>query len=59
VRVQADPQWSLHKDHPDRKSLLRNSIFKLIVVGLAVACAIAFGATYGVVRKPLPLMRSI
>ena len=51
-RTRADPQWSLHKDHPDRKSLLRNSIFKLMVVGLAVACAIAFGATYAVVRAP-------
>lgn len=42
--------WSLHKDHPDRASLLRNSIYKLIVVGTAIACAIAFGATYAVVR---------
>ncbi|OCF32767.1 hypothetical protein I317_03728 [Kwoniella heveanensis CBS 569] len=40
--------WSLHKDHPDRKSLRRNSILKLIVVGVAVACAICFGATYSV-----------
>ncbi|WVQ65159.1 uncharacterized protein L199_003332 [Kwoniella botswanensis] len=40
--------WSLHKDHPDRKSLRRNSILKLTVVVVAVACAIAFGATYGV-----------
>lgn len=39
--------WSLHKDHPDRKSLLRNSILKLIVVGFAVLTAIAFGITYG------------
>jgi len=40
--------WSLHKDHPDRKSLWRNSIYKLIIVGFAVACAICFGATYAV-----------
>lgn len=40
--------WSLHKDHPDRKSLKRNSILKLTVVTIAVACAIAFGATYSV-----------
>ncbi|WWC88108.1 uncharacterized protein L201_003012 [Kwoniella dendrophila CBS 6074] len=40
--------WSLHKDHPDRKSLKRNSILKLFVVTVAVACAIAFGATYSV-----------
>ncbi|KAK1927747.1 Frag1/DRAM/Sfk1 family-domain-containing protein [Papiliotrema laurentii] len=45
---QAGEIWSLHKDHPDRKSLLRNSIYKLIVVGFAVACAICFGATYAV-----------
>ena len=48
----ANFQWSLHKDHPDRKSLLRNSIYKLIVVGFAVACAICFGATYAVVSGP-------
>jgi len=39
--------WSLHKDHPDRRSLMRNSILKLIVVTVAIACAIAFGATFG------------
>lgn len=39
--------WSLHKDHPDRKSLLRNSIFKLIIVTIAILGAIAFGVTYG------------
>ncbi|KAK4685722.1 hypothetical protein P7C73_g4420, partial [Tremellales sp. Uapishka_1] len=38
--------WSLHKDHPDRSHLLRNSKIKLAVVILAVLCAIAFGATY-------------
>ncbi|EIW72868.1 hypothetical protein TREMEDRAFT_25124 [Tremella mesenterica DSM 1558] len=38
--------WSLHKDHPDRKSLLRNSVYKMAVVLLAVVCAIAFGVTY-------------
>ncbi|WWC60534.1 uncharacterized protein I303_103108 [Kwoniella dejecticola CBS 10117] len=40
--------WSLHKDHPDRKSLRRNSILKLTVVIIAIACAIAFGATYSI-----------
>ncbi|RSH92713.1 hypothetical protein EHS25_008159 [Saitozyma podzolica] len=40
--------WSLHKDHPDRKSLLRNSVYKWIIVVVAVACAITFGATYAV-----------
>ncbi|WWC68425.1 uncharacterized protein I206_102352 [Kwoniella pini CBS 10737] len=40
--------WSLHKDHPDRKSLRRNSILKLLVVLLAILCAIGFGATYAV-----------
>jgi hypothetical protein len=45
-------QWSLHKDHPDRKSLLRNSVYKWIIVVVAVACAIAFGATYAVVSAP-------
>ncbi|WWD18139.1 hypothetical protein CI109_102588 [Kwoniella shandongensis] len=40
--------WSLHKDHPDRKSLKRNSILKLVVVTIAVATAIAFGSTYAV-----------
>lgn len=43
----ADNQWSLHKDHPDRRSLFRNSIYKLVVVLLAVLGAIAFGITYG------------
>jgi hypothetical protein len=47
----ADKQWSLHKDHPDRKSLLRNSIIKLAVVGVAIVCAIAFGVTYGLVSS--------
>lgn len=42
--------WSLHKDHPDRQHLRRNSILKLIVVTLAVAIAIAFAACYGVCR---------
>ena len=45
------PQWSLHKDHPDRKSLLRNSKIKLAIVGLAIATAIAFGVTYGIVSS--------
>jgi len=39
--------WSLHKDHPDRLSLLRSSIIKIIVIIIAVSCAIAFGVTYG------------
>ena len=39
--------WSLHKDHPDRKSLLRNSIIKLLIILVAVACAVAFGVCYG------------
>jgi len=42
----------LHKDHPDRKSLLRNSIIKLAIVGVAIICAIAFGVTYGLVSTP-------
>lgn len=52
-RYLADSQWSLHKDHPDRKSLKRNSIYKLVIVGFAVACAICFGATYAVVSGSL------
>lgn len=40
--------WSLHKDHPDRAHLKRNSMLKLVVVGVAVACAIAFGSLYAV-----------
>lgn len=47
--AKADKQWSLHKDHPDRKSLLRNSIIKVIVVIFAVAGAVAFAVLYGVV----------
>ncbi|WVQ85367.1 hypothetical protein IAT38_007532 [Cryptococcus sp. DSM 104549] len=42
--------WSLHKDHPDRKSLRRNSILKLTVVVVAIVTAICFGATYAVCR---------
>ncbi|TNY23866.1 Frag1/DRAM/Sfk1 family-domain-containing protein [Rhodotorula diobovata] len=38
----------LHQDHVDRKHLRRNAILKWIIVGTAVAAAIAFGATYGV-----------
>lgn len=41
--------WSLHKVHPDRPSLLRNSIIKIIIVVLAVAGAITFAALYGTV----------
>ncbi|BEI86151.1 hypothetical protein CcaverHIS002_0604380 [Cutaneotrichosporon cavernicola] len=42
--------WSLYKDHPNRMSLLRSSIFKLIVVLSAVLGAIAFAILYGVCR---------
>lgn len=38
--------WCLHKSHPDRQHLWRNSIAKLIIVTLAILCAIAFGVTY-------------
>ncbi len=44
-------QWSLHKDHPDRRSLLRNSVIKLIIILVAVAGAISFGVTYGIVSQ--------
>ncbi|KGB77747.1 hypothetical protein I307_03621 [Cryptococcus deuterogattii 99/473] len=40
--------WCLHQEHPDRKSLRRNSVIKLIIVLLAIVLAICFGATYGV-----------
>ncbi|GHJ88178.1 hypothetical protein NliqN6_4580 [Naganishia liquefaciens] len=40
--------WSLHKDHPDRNHLKRNSIYKLIVVTFAIAEAIAFGILYAI-----------
>ncbi|WVR05624.1 hypothetical protein IAU60_002646 [Kwoniella sp. DSM 27419] len=40
--------WSLHKDHPDRRSLKRNSVIKLVVVIVAIICAICFGVTYAV-----------
>ncbi|KAJ9101253.1 hypothetical protein QFC21_003472 [Naganishia friedmannii] len=40
--------WSLHKDHPDRQHLRRNSIYKLIIVTFAVCEAIAFGVLYGI-----------
>ncbi|KAL1407847.1 hypothetical protein Q8F55_007283 [Vanrija albida] len=46
--LQTGQVWSLHKDHPDRKSLLRNSIIKLIVLFFGVGGAIAFAALYGV-----------
>ncbi|WOO78295.1 Protein sfk1 [Vanrija pseudolonga] len=46
--LQTGQVWSLHKDHPDRKSLLRNSIIKLIILFFGVAGAIAFAALYGV-----------
>ncbi|BGP19481.1 hypothetical protein JCM10213_006301 [Rhodosporidiobolus nylandii] len=38
----------LHQDHVDRKHLKRNAIIKWLVVGCAIAAAIAFGCTYGV-----------
>ena len=37
-------------DHPDRAHLRRNSVLKLIIVGLAVACAITFGGLQGSCR---------
>lgn len=37
----------LATDHPDRAHLRRNGILKLIIVGLAVACAITFGGLQG------------
>ncbi|KAJ9110632.1 hypothetical protein QFC19_001461 [Naganishia cerealis] len=40
--------WSLHKDHPDRNHLKRNSVYKLIIVTIAVLEAIAFGSLYAV-----------
>lgn len=46
--LQTGQVWSLHKDHPYRKSLLRNSIWKCFFVVTAVAGAIAFAACYGV-----------
>lgn len=46
--LQTGQVWSLHKDHPDRKSLLRNSIIKLIILFFGVAGAISFAALYGV-----------
>jgi hypothetical protein len=41
--------WSLYKDHPQRMSLLRSSIFKLLVVLSAVLGAVAFAILYGIV----------
>ncbi|GAA5914919.1 hypothetical protein JCM6882_008109 [Rhodosporidiobolus microsporus] len=37
----------LRQDHVDRKHLKRNAIIKWLIVGCAVAGAIAFAATYG------------
>lgn len=48
--LQTGQVWSLHKDHPHRKSLFRNSIWKLFFVVTAVAGAISFAACYGVCR---------
>ena len=44
----ADNQWTLHQDHPDRKSLLRNAVIKIVIIVFAVLVAICFGATYAV-----------
>ncbi|GAA6021191.1 hypothetical protein JCM11491_001601 [Sporobolomyces phaffii] len=38
----------LRQDHVERKHLRRAAIIKWIIVGTAIASAIAFGATYGV-----------
>ncbi|WWC65583.1 uncharacterized protein I303_108201 [Kwoniella dejecticola CBS 10117] len=38
--------WCLKKEHPDRKHLKRNGICKMVVVGLAVSLAAAFGDFY-------------
>lgn len=46
--------WSLHKDHPHRKSLWRNSLWKCLFVTVAVLGAIAFAACYGVVSVCSP-----
>lgn len=46
--------WSLYKDHQSRASLLRSSLFKLLVVTSAVLGAIAFAALYGVVSLHAP-----
>ncbi|GJN93145.1 hypothetical protein Rhopal_006192-T1 [Rhodotorula paludigena] len=40
--------WWLKQDHVERKHLRRNAIIKWIIVVFAVACAIAFAATYAV-----------
>lgn len=47
--LQTGQVWSLHKDHPHRKSLFRNSIWKCLIVSVAIAGAIGFAACYGVV----------
>ncbi|RSH85040.1 uncharacterized protein EHS24_006628 [Apiotrichum porosum] len=47
---QSGQVWSLHKDHPNRPSLLRSSIAKLVIVVLAIAGAIAFAVLYGICR---------
>lgn len=38
--------WLLKQDHVDRKHLKRNAIIKWIIVGTAIAAAIAFAGTY-------------
>jgi hypothetical protein len=45
------PQWSLHKDHPDRRSLRRTALAKIFIVTLAVLGAIVFGVLYKVVSQ--------
>lgn len=38
--------WFLKQDHVERKHLRRNAIIKWIIVGTAIAAAIAFVGTY-------------
>jgi len=42
---QSGEVWSLRHGHPDRAHLLRNSVFKLVVVFVAIVLAIAFIVT--------------
>jgi len=43
--------WSIHKSHPDRKHLLRCSIYKLVVVTITVLSAIGFGVSYALSNR--------
>jgi len=45
---------SLSKDHPDRPHLRRNGWFKVGIVTIAVAIAVAFAGTYGACRGKAP-----